>query len=130
MNKKNKKFFQLIWIIGITGILLYVVIENHLTRRDVLSDPVELIAEITSLKRCSKNGRCIYYMYNYKGIEYIGRSRVDILFSGWCKSRNGCAGLRFKIKVMKSNPEKRIVDWDKVIDQKDFLNLSSNLKSL
>jgi len=82
-----------------------------------------LIAEITSVEKCSKNGRCIYYKYIYDGIEYEGRSRIDVLFSGWCKSQNNCVGLKFKIKVMKSDPEKRIAAWDKILKEKEFINL-------
>ena len=79
---------------------------------------IELIAEITSLDKCSKNGRCIFYKYEYNGIEYKGRSRIDLSFSGWCKSKNECKGLKFKITVMKSNPEKRYADWNKIFNDK------------
>ena len=96
-------------------------------KNDVKSDPIELIAEITSLEKCSKNGRCIFYKYKYNGIEYNGRSRVDLTFSGWCKSKkNECKGLKFKITVMKSNPEKRIADWNKIFKEKEFINLDEN----
>ena len=65
------------------------------------------------------------FKYNYEGIEYKGRSRVDVLFTGWCKSYNDCRGLKFKITVMRSNPEKTIADWNKIIEEKKFLNLPS-----
>ncbi len=112
-------------MIGFIGLILIVVIRNVIIKNDVKSDPVELIAEIISLEKCSKNGRCIFYKYDYNGIEYNGRSRVDLSFSGWCKSRNDCVGLKFKVTVMKSDPEKRYADWDKILEEKEFINISN-----
>ena len=109
-------------MIGLIGIVLFVVIRNGLAKNDVMSDPIELTAEITSLKKCAKNDRCILFKYNYDGIEYTGRSRVDLSFAGWCKSRNDCVGLKFNITVLRSNPEKRIVNWTKYLDDKEFIN--------
>lgn len=118
---KTKKSALIFWV-AIISILVYVVIHNLVEEKAVTSNPYATEAVITSIKSCGKYGRCLYFKYHYDGKEYNSRSRTDVLFSKWCKDRNGCKGLKFEITINKDNPEQLIVDWDKIFNDKEFLN--------
>ncbi|WP_438424965.1 hypothetical protein [Aquimarina macrocephali] len=123
----SKKIYQKIIFLVITfGIIAYVIIHNIIERAAVEKNPFETIATITSLEKCSKNGRCIYYKYKYGGKTYKARSRTDFIFSGWCKNKNNCVGFKFKIIINKDNPKQQIVEWDKIFEEKKFINYSGD----
>ena len=121
MEWKKSYSIVIFWSV-VFGIIIYVVTHNIIERDAVRENPYETLATITSIEKCSKNGRCVYYKYVYKGKEYIGRSRTDISFSGWCKGKNDCKGFKFKIIVNRDNPEQKTVNWDEVFDDKNFVN--------
>lgn len=120
--KRNKFYSSIIFWSVVFGIIIYVVAHNIIEREAVREKPYETLATITNLEKCSKYGRCLYYKYVYEGKEYIGRSRTDISFSGWCKDKNDCKGFKFKIIINRDDPEQKTVDWDKIFDDKSFVN--------
>ncbi|MBG6130874.1 hypothetical protein IWQ47_002344 [Aquimarina sp. EL_43] len=118
----NQLYYRTVFFIIIFGIVAYVVAHNTMEEAAVRESPFETTATITSLEKCSKNGRCIYYEYKYEGKKYKARSRTDFMFAGWCRNKNNCVGLKFKIIINKDNPKQQIVEWDKVLDDKNFIN--------
>lgn len=56
-------YYRTVFFITIFGIVAYVVAYNTIEEAAVRENPFETTATITSLKKCSKNGRCIYYEY-------------------------------------------------------------------
>lgn len=118
----KKSYSVLTFWAVLSAIVIYVVTYNIIEWEAVRKNPFETLATITNIEKCSKSGRCIYYKYTYKGKEYKGRSRIDIYFSRWCKNKNDCIGLKFKIIVNKDNPEQKTVDWDRVFKDKNFVN--------
>lgn len=119
----RKSYSVLVFWLVIVGIIVYVIAHNIIERNEVKKNPYETIATITRIEKCSKRGRCVYYKYSYGKKEYEGRSRTDFIFTRWCKDKNECIGLKFKIIINKDNPEQQLVNWDKVFDDKNFINL-------
>lgn len=48
------------------------------------------------------------------------------MFASWCRDKNNCVGLKFKIIINKDNPKQQIVEWDKIFEEKKFINYSGD----
>lgn len=122
MKSWNSIIKKWVFIIGLVGLIVYVVIQNHIDRKNILKNPYQTVATITGIEGCFKNGRCITYKYSYKGKTYQGKSSTSWGFSNWCKKNNNCFGFEFEIILDKKKPEEVIADWEDVFDNKNFLN--------
>lgn len=122
MKIHNRIIIKWIFIAGIVAIIVYVVIQNQIDRKNILKDPYQTAATITGIEGCFNSGRCITYKYNYMGKTYQGFSSTSWTFSNWCKNKKNCIGLQFKIILNRENPEKVIADWDRVFKDKNFIN--------
>lgn len=93
-------------------VLSYMAIRHYSNRGKVLANPVELEGIILKVTPCFKNGKCIEYEYEYQETVYQREARVSWSFANWCRSRNNCKGMKFKVLIQEGNPGNTLVFWE------------------
>lgn len=121
-NRRKNEIVKWSVITGALLLIIFVAIQNHIDKKNILQNPFPAIATITGIKGCFKNGRCITYKYTYNGKVYNKVANTSWGFSNWCKNKGNCIGFKFKITIDKKNPKKVLVNWEEVFDNKNFIN--------
>jgi hypothetical protein len=105
---------NIVLLLLVGGFLIWYTSHQKELTKAVRENPVETEATILRVKGCFKNGKCIDFAYSFEGELYQGSASVTWKFANWCKARNDCRGMKFRMVLEDGNPENFLVYWEEM----------------